>query len=352
MPDPKLQAYLAQHYLSGPKADAILARAAAADPDIDKLKKKKKRRIHPTHPSVSSSSSSSSSPSVSAGLVLKDDSDAWKTVADPDQDDEGGAFAPQVIRKQAGAGFKKATWSSVSKAQGTAASETDGASAEAEATPTPPPPAPSTEAPIKAGLKTREEMRAQRLAREAQQRSLAAASPPSSSPAQPNRTEEAQRPDQETVYRDSSGRRIDVKAEQEAQRRQALEAAQKQRERDEWGKGLVQRQQRQEEAQRIQRMKSARVEQRADDDDVAHHFKEKQHWDDPALAFMAKKRPKGPQKPKYTGPPPPPNRFGIAPGYRWDGVDRSNGFEKVLFQRKNELARRAAEGRAWRQEDM
>lgn len=73
---------------------------------------------------------------------------------------------------------------------------------------------------------------------------------------------------------------------------------------------------------------------------------------DPALAFLTKKRDVGPQKPRYAGPAPAPNRFGIAPGYRWDGVDRGNGFEKKLFQRMNERKRRDVDDAAWRQEDM
>merc|ERR1719430_288929 len=72
-----------------------------------------------------------------------------------------------------------------------------------------------------------------------------------------------------------------------------------------------------------------------DDEDRENRLKDVEHADDPMLAYMRRKKSKLEGKrrrmPQYQGPMPPPNRFNIPPGYRWDGVDRSNGFEKRLM---------------------
>jgi len=102
----------------------------------------------------------------------------------------------------------------------------------------------------------------------------------------------------------------------------------------------------------LEKQRGAKFARHADDADLNEEMKAKELWNDPAAQFLTKKRAKGPRKPEYTGPPPPPNRFGIKPGYRWDGVDRGNGFEKKLFQSKNEKKRKGLESYQWSAEDM
>ncbi|KAK5242006.1 Pre-mRNA-splicing factor cwc26, partial [Exophiala xenobiotica] len=100
----------------------------------------------------------------------------------------------------------------------------------------------------------------------------------------------------------------------------------------------------------------------AEDQDMNEELKRAVRWDDPMAAYVAQQRAKkdgpagthsagtvaereqgGKTKTKtrvYAGAA-PPNRYGIPPGWRWDGVDRANGFEKEWFQARSRKGRNA-----------
>lgn len=107
-----------------------------------------------------------------------------------------------------------------------------------------------------------------------------------------------------------------------------------------WGKGLAQQEQQDQNlADHLHEM-SKPFSRYEDDEDLEKHLKDQEREGDPMLNYIRKKKKKqggdgASGRPTYSGPEPPPNRYGIRPGYRWDGVDRSNGFEKKLIESKN-----------------
>ncbi|KAJ2910983.1 Pre-mRNA-splicing factor cwc26 [Coemansia aciculifera] len=146
----------------------------------------------------------------------------------------------------------------------------------------------------------------------------------------------------ETVYRDAkTGKRLDIDQarKEEAESRQDKE--QRRQLQTEWNKGLVQQRAKLEELQLVERMRAS-----GGSVDTSHERdseqRARQHWNDPALQFLQSKTTSKAEYPQYSGYA-PPNRFGIRPGYRWDGVDRSNGFEKDTFRRQASASARQAE---------
>ncbi|KAK0193871.1 Pre-mRNA-splicing factor of RES complex-domain-containing protein [Armillaria mellea] len=309
-----MKAYLAEKYMSGPKADAILSRLGS--------QKKKKRKVN----EISNTQAS--------GSLVVDNDGGWGDEAKEEEEVED--LSEAVIEKDRG--FKKrkraeaedSGWTTVNPGR----------------EPTPPPPEDEkplvveTDTPFVGGLVT------------ARQLKKVLPQVNSATQAEESLTAEEIARAQETVYRDATGRKIDTKAARAEAARKKREKEEREAQKMEWGKGLVQRDEAEKRKQELERLKTKNFARHADDEDLNEEQKAKELWNDPAAAFLTKKRSKGPQKPQYTGPPPPPNRFGIKPGYRWDGVDRGNGFEKKLFQGKNEARRKGQESYQWSVDDM
>lgn len=158
----------------------------------------------------------------------------------------------------------------------------------------------------------------------------------------------------ETIRRDKSGMKIDSKLETIKKRKQEEEELEHQEKYARWGKGLAQVNEFQNKIKDDLHEMDKPLARYKDDQDLDVLLRERDREGDPMLAFLSKGKTKvnTPAKPRYNGPTPAPNRFNIWPGYRYDGVDRSNGFEKRRFSEINKQKTHKTAAYKWSVEDM
>ncbi|KAI5296517.1 Pre-mRNA-splicing factor cwc26 [Ascosphaera acerosa] len=171
-------------------------------------------------------------------------------------------------------------------------------------------------------------------------------------------------PEQQTIYRDASGRIINVAMKRAEARRAAEEAARKEKAEQEAAGGLVQAREKERLREQLQEAKFMPLARTIEDEDLNRELRAQTRWDDPAAAFLTKARPArdagggassgardGTAGGKvYTGPF-PPNRYGIRPGHRWDGVDRGNGYEKQWFAARNKKSMQETLEYTWQMDE-
>uniref|UniRef100_A0A8C6WE76 BUD13 homolog n=1 Tax=Neogobius melanostomus TaxID=47308 RepID=A0A8C6WE76_9GOBI len=164
-----------------------------------------------------------------------------------------------------------------------------------------------------------------------------------------NRPLEDESRNAQTVFRDKSGKIRDLDSEREEQKKKAGEQAAKTEKYAQWGRGLAQGQMYQQKLEDALLESQKPLARHRDDEELDKMLREQERDGDPMAAMLRRKKE---QKPRYKGPAPPPNRFNLLPGYRWDGVDRSNGFEQKRYARMADKKAVQEEAYKWSVEDM
>mmetsp|Transcript_14958 Transcript_14958/g.26893 ORF Transcript_14958/g.26893 Transcript_14958/m.26893 type:complete len:357 (+) Transcript_14958:502-1572(+) len=150
-----------------------------------------------------------------------------------------------------------------------------------------------------------------------------------------------------TVFRDKRGRKLE--SLQKFMDQRAGKFANDEEEGMEWGGGLVQKEERERRKREQDRLGSKPFAITRDDVDYNEYLRNKPRWGDTMLASINKKKKKRKRqiseisgtsnlklRPFYQGEP-WSNRYGIRPGYRWDGTDRSNGWERKRMLHMNNM---------------
>ncbi|XP_023316118.1 BUD13 homolog [Trichogramma pretiosum] len=158
---------------------------------------------------------------------------------------------------------------------------------------------------------------------------------------------------QSTVVRDrKTGRKRNLEREAEYHHEKQQEQEEINAKYAQWGRGLKQSDDHMSKLQQDLKEMDKPLARYADDEDLEKELKSRDRDDDPMLAYIKEKEIKeGKRAPSYSGSF-MPNRFGIKPGFRWDGVDRSNGYENKWFEQQNMKKAVKEEAYKWSIADM
>ncbi|RMD41871.1 hypothetical protein DV735_g3281, partial [Chaetothyriales sp. CBS 134920] len=129
----------------------------------------------------------------------------------------------------------------------------------------------------------------------------------------------------------------------EARQREREAEERKRRQREE-AMGEVQRREKQERKQDLADAKFLTLARTADDEEMNDRLKSQKK------SKAKTTRTAAPAAKVYQGHA-APNRYGIKPGWRWDGVDRGNGFEKEWFQARAQRARNTDLTYQWQEDE-
>lgn len=142
----------------------------------------------------------------------------------------------------------------------------------------------------------------------------------------------------QTVYRDQSGRIVDLDTKRkEIKEEKERKIAEEETLRDQINTGELDALKREED--RVAESHAKRFDVSKDDKEYVEHMKRKERFEDPMAMFGESVKSEEKSKtgrPVYTGGMHPANRFKIKAGHFWDGIDRTNGFEDRLLQKRNE----------------
>ena len=211
---------------------------------------------------------------------------------------------------------------------------------------------PRMESGARAGLQTAEQTAAMVAAEERRRKADAKAYHTSGSGSK----DPAATVQQETIYRDASGRIINVTMKRAEARRAAEEQRLKEEQAQAALMGDVQRQERESRKQELREAQYLPLARTADDEVMNEELKARQRWNDPAAQFLSTPKTAGgvnadaAGRPIYKGSY-QPNRYSIRPGHRWDGVDRSTSFEKEWFAARQKKARVGALEYEWQMDE-